>query len=312
MLNEKLEYLQYTYDKEKYSCERLKWKNISSHFAGISRPLEIISRKKVFDMDIHSKEDILKVKEELEGWKDGWITKYIESLNGIEKNTTACIKELKTTSYDGEMYSDLRKGNSNDLNATRYEKTIADALNRGPLKRYYLVGKESKTDENLDCGTRKKEGKGYEKRKNRVLKVTAAYLLAFGDREDGYKRLVNADIGNWFDAGSDLNAANMYDIKYNKEPLIEKYDIDKKINFLILRLNKNWLEDGNWRIVEESELVEYDDKGKPSEKPGVLKTGEVFYADFGTEFLQKNTLYPKDDMGIMDEYYSKKQNKPAE
>jgi hypothetical protein len=310
MLNEIQEYKEYTLDeREMKKIQRLKKRALDKK-AGFRRPLIIIARYSLFDVykDLDFDERIRKTKEVLKSWigdpkakaapddsMNDWLVRYYQIISEGTKQIN--INSLYI-GKDQSLFAQKKftqKGNGNDYNKITYDGIIADALEQGKLRRYYLVGDELKED-SLQKKTSKKNpaklGKDKDKVVGRCLKFTAAILLngqnqLYMENIPVYERFVPltwVDIMNWNDIDG-YNKDNPYEkIYYKGEPLFKKNDT-KTQNAVAFKLSEAWMQDHNWRIVAEDELTEED-----------RKKGN-FYSDPGTgEGLEKGKIYKTYEM----------------
>ena len=154
------------------------------------------------------------------------------------------------------------KNGTNDIKAITYEKVIAEAFYKGPLKRYYL------------CCNKKSLLNGYsEKKKDAILKTIASYLLNKNkDLEVQQWVFVNrTDIVNWL---KDINEDEDY--KKLTPSFFKTQTIGK--NMVKLYIDDSWI--NHFTVVEEGffHKEEWNDG--------------VFFRDDGSlSYLVENELY---------------------
>lgn len=211
----------------------------------------------------------------------------------------------KKSSYQKALFTDrLPKEelsvNNNDSKAITYEKIIADALDMGPLERYYLVCEESALQAISD---RSKHAQDL------ILKTTSAYLLEkknCGTDQD-YVFVNLTDIANWIvknlsskklgleeellpkgltsDSGTAEGTNSKKETK--TQPLFRK----KKIggNALIMWVNPVWA--NKFMLVKEKDFAQWK-KEHADER-------WAFFSDLGSEeYLQKNIEYKEEQQNV--------------
>lgn len=191
---------------------------------------------------------------------------------------TARKLENKKTQFGQRLFSDY-DSKENDANKLTYDRIIANAIRHGPLKRYYLVCK-LKNEKEL-------KNKVYVKGKGKAqldvpLKLTAMYLLATPKerRKTGkayiprFVAIKQCDLANWQTLDGKIQKDKIEKYYYIRPSEDAKQTTDKRLfeqleqekggNYTKIRINKKWMEDFQWNIVEENELDAYliEEKGR--------------------------------------------------
>lgn len=203
-----------------------------------------------------------------------------------------CIKALDKLKHKSELFTrglyfvDSEKGDSKK--EISFEAIIADALFKGELKRYYLV---SDIDPFMQGMVVKYTGNRIQQinsasiknkdnnDKDKILKVTAAFLLQQQGTEREYVYFNQTDTGNWLvEAKPDLG--NKYLQKYKLRTLNEDmFSFDTvKGNISKLRIHPEWGK--HFKLVRDCDIDNPENKGL------------IFYSDFGSySYLQVGKRY---------------------
>ena len=156
---------------------------------------------------------------------------------------------------------EFKKSDSNDIKAINYEKALADAFQKGSLKRYYLCCDDSSIIKN--CSQDKLDV---------ILKTIASCLLNRNNAlaEQKWVLINKTDIVNWL---KKINKADDY------KPDASIFQMQKiGGNMVKISVDDSWIK--HFYVVEESMFRKEDwEKG-------------VFYSDKGSHYyLEENTLY---------------------
>lgn len=232
MLNEKLEYNEYTAKIAEGMPQRLVYKNLKNHLSGIGRPLTVIARRFVYDGDLTEagadRAAVAKAvlnawcgfgsKKEPEGLTEqgrsefarcrDWLPRYIDFI-GSGKDTKGIQKELagKEKSYNVGIFAgfgaiNTKKGSqSNTERKNSFESNIADAYDRGPLKNQVMLCTDDIMQPKNFIIRYQKDTMWVQKK---VGKPAAAHIskmigaVMAGDRMDGrYSEVSSTDLLNW-------------------------------------------------------------------------------------------------------------------
>ena len=304
MLNEQAEYEEYTKElTEETGQGRLKARLLQNGFSGKTRAEEIVGRHFYC--------------EEFQGIKD-WRERLWYTIAILKLYSGDISEEDEEDEEDKRMYRELRnrfpgivdwlgnyagkviRGYKCDsvyhTSGNRIENENNQFWNR-PLQRYYLCGRADpeKLMEEIMCGTTRKGAIGglqcladesdkmQPKHWDRILKLTAAYLLAGGERDDGYRVVNETDLLNW--TGPSPSGVDRMDrlgpFYYKGEPLYENRrealglgKSEGRANVAMLRLNEKWMRDCEWQIVEEHDLEKILSEGREIH----------FWADLGSRY----------------------------
>ena len=204
-----------------------------------------------------------------------------------KESVKAAKKEIQSRAADDMKPLFLAKLDEEEMNGTNaykalsYEKAIAMALDAGAPARYYLAAKHISAADGMaadaaallkllsvcvePCKTGSEAG-----HLDRILKMTAAYLLARGSRSRAYVPVNWTDISNWglyqVRIETDAKLTHTYQYTQNdgtKKPIFFKttslHQEDKKGNVSFLYIDPDWIEACGWVCVEESDLAQYRD-----------------------------------------------------
>ena len=164
--------------------------------------------------------------------------------------------------YGKHMYKfEKKKKENNDLKALTYEKIIANAFIKGPLKRYYLCCDDCNLIDQFNI-----------KDRDTVLKTIAAYLLNKNNTlpEQEWTYFNKTDVVNWLKDISKTDDFKLDASIFQTQKLAG--------NTLKLRVKEDFVK--HFKIVEENELKEGDQKHG------------VFFRDDGSHsYLVENTIY---------------------
>ena len=164
--------------------------------------------------------------------------------------------------YGKHMFKfEITKQEDNDLKALTYEKIIANAFIKGPLKRYYLCCDDCNLIDQFDI-----------KDRDTVLKTIASYLLNKNKTspEQEWTYFNKTDVVNWL---KDISKTD--DFKLDTS-IFQTQKVAG--NTLKLRVKDDFLK--HFKIVEENELKKRD-----------WKNGIFFRDDGSHSYLVENTIY---------------------
>jgi len=308
MLDELREYREYTNEG---GCERLRSKEFGSEnkekkgapggfkFGGLGRPMTIIARRFLFSTDNLSAgaEQAKKALEIWLGYSDDAGDRRFAGLAGslhsfmdrVYPEKYERMRESLAQKKDKfliPIFSKNEQNAGNDYYSLTYDRAIAIGCADGPLKRYYLVCEGVPFDDwrlMKDGGELKKARDRFE---DKVLKLTAFYLLNRPGLEWRYVTFPQRDFVNWLGQSGDASGAirelTMLSIcPPNEKPLALFEKIDRKGVPPKLRVCPEWAD--RFTVVPEEELNE------------VLKEMEepCFFSDWGSgERLKRDERYP--------------------
>ena len=194
-----------------------------------------------------------------------------EKKRSIYKNNIlsiiSCIDSISGLAFRRKIYGHSmfpaipEKTDSNDIKAITYEKIIADAFYKGPLKRYYL------------CCNKESLLNGFtEKEKDIILKTIASYLLNKNYNITGQQWVFinKTDIVNWL-----KNIHKVDNYKLNAT-IFQTQKLGG--NIVKLCVNEDWI--SHFMIIEENHFNKED------------WNDGIFFRDDGSQsYLIENELY---------------------
>ncbi len=161
---------------------------------------------------------------------------------------------MKAKEYYSSTVFDI--WDANDENRLTYERIVANAIRRGPLRRYYLAGRP----EVMDSLMGERNGIFAWGKRERILAATVAYLLQAGPRS-GEGRLPTpvvrfslCDLSAWLGYETELEKKDVEPWRY--------VDGSRGLNEGILRpvrgaglyhMGEHWLRDGDWQLIDATE-----------------------------------------------------------
>lgn len=291
MLNEILEYMEYTCALDGTFPKRLSWGNIAKGFSGIPRALTVIARHAYYvnGMDTGGIDYLLNLWCGFENDEEknklyaidrnlsNWLPRYIERLepsksrrpkDEIEKTRKAMLSTLDGNKNKWNRKVFQKEGGVNDKHSIYFDRIIADAINEGPLRERCLILKKDPVS-------------GTSKRENYIndqgLKLVSAFLIGqIADSE--YSNVNFPDIANWLETGGSegkkVNAI-IDNLRYNlkKEKNVRIFNTEYMQNNAekYLRLNKEWIELYGSRLGEKNDLTSLDKKEFIYEDAGCMK-----------------------------------------
>ena len=305
MLNEVYEYEQYVTKPdvryEKAYGRRLQQSMLESGLTGISRPLRIIARGRLFhDNPKGSKKDLVKdVENYLNNWfcmEDGWLVPYTNSF--LKKNIRKQI-ENKRKEYNKPSFS-MDPDPQNDFNQIHFDRIIAEAMTLGELSQYYLVADcaaeaeaEEYADGNADIYERfvfkditKKaasdkyipllnddkhsKDKNRSKYRNDVLMLISAYLLSYSKYYQNEALFSPSDFSNWRAKKNETARRIGYYISKQQLFSINPVFGNKKGPQRLVIHDTQWLEKCSWKLRKKEELFDILQKNRKT----------LFYRDY--------------------------------
>ena len=335
MLNEVYEYEQYvTKPDDRYEGvygRRLQQSLLESGLTGISRPLRIIARGKLFHGNSNvefTKDTAEEVKRYLNEWffsEDGWLISYTNSFSkkNIRKQIENRVKEYNNPSFS------MDPDPQNDFNQVHFDRIIAEAMTLGELSQYYLVADcaaeaEEYADGNADIYerfifkdiTRATSGKHtalinkdqYSKDKNRnkyrndVLMLIAAYLLNYNKHYQNEALFSPSDFSNWRAKKNEIARRIGYYINDQQLFAIVPVFGNKKGPQKLVIQDAQWLEKCCWKLKKKEELYEILQANRKT----------LFYRDYyyGVDMADhQDFVYGKDkNVGLIKRSFEKKEN----
>lgn len=220
----------------------------------------------------------------------GWLKKYYWKQNSkandakadkkkkTEEQWEKCWKEIEdkwtASLQDGELDYRFKVMSMNDI--------IANALEQGELKEWYLIIKKDPDGEKTTKGTKKfknrfqylyeldeKAGKIQEKSVVRLLKNIAAYLYLRKNHPENqeYVLLDRIQLLCWYGLDDNKNSTqNWYLTQFlvrngeEKQPIMTKLSSEMGWNFIKLKINQDFLEANDIKLVtaEEEKAIDQD------------------------------------------------------
>lgn len=261
MLNEKQEFLQYTYDIDTvepgFPAFRLQVGNLKNSGSGIYRALSIVARGFLFDdkgdrtaISISDAENIMlawmgekhgELPKEALGI-DGWYPKYVEKLNEYKKAGDPKYKPLSENS--------IKKG----IGHINPNSVLATALDSGPLRERYLIVEKIADPEELFDGIKAPKNNVSKSARSKALKTLALYLMETENDSSRECALINrTDLSNWVAAKWENGDIRKFVyISGESEPL---FPVNNRIfKHFFIGVNKNWMEKTGCRVVDGEEL----------------------------------------------------------
>ena len=299
MLNEKLKYSQYQFDyyrkeENKEKKYRICIDNFNNNFTGVPRALEIIARYELFE----NRSTPAKTKKRLLEWLDElkkednlkMVLSHAKAADKIKQLVTAkqealdeFIKHYSKRSIDLKNTGRRTIANVNDINVSTWDKTIASALEKGPLKEYILVEKEDLSGKVYKCNRDTERLLSEDRAKNHkdyLLKFTAYYLIEniLKQKSVTLKELL---IYNW----SAYTRGTEYYFKADsseKTYIFEKASVADSLNKFTF--NPSW--------INNFELVDISKKSSLNKWLSNPKNhGKCYYTDNGAfELLEKHVM----------------------
>ena len=230
---------------------------------------------------------------------ENFIKKVIEGSDRLKKIVEFLINYEEDFNPDKPLFPKIQSqktktNNKNDLKTIKFKSIIANALNEGPLHRYYLIcnanpmDRVRKNNSKTPIGKHAKCSADSDVRLNaqdRILKTTACYLLQQKINPDQEFVYFNRqDLINWLKTDNlKSNILPTYrfvtkDDENDTEPIFEFITISK--NTSKLRVNPHWLETFNFKLIEEHDLDNPENREM------------TFYSDQGGgEYLHENQKY---------------------
>lgn len=285
MMNEIKEFEEYTCNLKRCENPRLMFDIFkkNNHLMGIARPLIIIARHELqkrhyFDQDEFAddkrKAIIEEVKKCLKEWigfeketnkiteYDSWLADYYKKLvSAYEKDKKTkeqllsweVIKKTKSPQFAKKSLKETNT-EKNTLNVTTYESAIAEAVYQGPLKRYYLVLKKDAKEALLKKNQKGKKLEVY----NNLLKVIGAYLIKREYTGKKFNVVKMVDLANWLQCKSINSGCKSYfkNLQYKEKDILENQTVSN--NITKIRINQEFLDDFDFRIVSEENFSEAD------------------------------------------------------
>ncbi len=299
MLNEKLEYKQYT---KETGTLRLGSRSLSNGLGGYVRALTTVARHFLFANGENPIDNIESTIECLKAWlgfdyNESKINKSAKNeINDIKNYLPHYIdtiyidadaKKDKVTKILGAKKSTLQfylytnpNNKSNDKNSAKavtYESIIADALNQGILDKYLLKVKGSAFGALTKSSNSNKVNLNSTD-EDLITKITAYYLLSQKKQQLKQNWIVvnGVDIINWSTRNNDLNHNDwLVKFTYNNNLLFEKITVDG--NVMKIKVNEEWINKYEMQIVSYSDynpndgFTYYEDMG--ANKPLVIYSG---------------------------------------
>lgn len=298
MLDEIKEYQEYTCDPLDDKGVRLNAEIFfnKGHFNGLGRALTIIAREELNkrgyfssqEEDMTIVEDVIRalkewlgfVKEDTAAISDynAWLEKYFNAHkkdDAHKKGSTIdwdSFVKLKKSQYGKGLFTDKILTDKDTKLEVTYDKVVADAINQGPLKRYYLVCKKG-----FEQDLYKKSKKDADKRLNpklktdsilidNILRLICVYLIKKEYTGNLSNNINLTDIAHWAQNKS-INNGGYYDgLKYKRKNLILGRTIGK--NYTKKSVCKEYMDAYDFKVIDASVFK-------------TLEDGYTFFSDLG-------------------------------
>ena len=197
------------------------------------------------------------------------------------------IKKLneKSELWTNGMFSYVQR-EASSIKGISFESVIADALYKGKLEQYYLLCDSNPFDENLLMKLKGEKLKPLsknnlekdKKERDRILKITAAYLLQKKDMQQEYVVFNKTDTSNWLTELKqefEDTALACYKLSGTNEDI---FNFNTITSITKLKLHPEWRK--HFKIIKACDI----------EKPE--NRGLIFYSDFGSSrYLQEGKRY---------------------
>ena len=324
MLNERQEYLEYSCELSQAEHGRLEYaafvnNNLSGkaraelivarHFLEVFRglPLEEQIERITAVLRLYASETVCGASEGESGAHDGkearyaeeireqypeivdWLRRYVQEffidrVKNPSNKKEAADQENKRKSAEQLLQTTLNGANGSA--GKDYEDRIADAMNQGFLRRYYLCCKEDCDPERLwknvlyrtkqsVCSLAESKAEKRRKHQDAILKLTAGYLLAGGGADSTGCPVSMVDVVNLM---TDIHKVSVIKGRYDYReesgkcfPLFFSKQLPNRKETMLC-LDEGWMQAGGWRIIEEADL----------ERELAVCPGMRFWADLGS------------------------------
>lgn len=266
MLDERKEYEIYNSlltDENEEAYSFLNYRTLSQKLGGLSRLLLIIARGNMFDED---KPDFEKAREKTKEWliylyksktlKDLCMNrKRLKKLSDedMEKEYTRMRNEIssKQRRCSKGIFSDSAF-DSNDYYQISYDRILANALEKGPLKTYYMVAKKDLFIENDVVGYYPKNNKSKPispGEKDYLLKLTATFLQEVLPGNSSVL-ITDTDVITWASSQSKKTSSFRFKSKSTNNwlQLFENIQVTNGNNIIKVKFNDSWIK--NYKLID--------------------------------------------------------------
>ena len=294
MLNEKIEFAEYTCPIKEGMPQRLTYLNITNGLSGVPRALKIIARYALFELGMNSAKaiDLLnawcgfstdtmeqtriaykEVFKKLENWLPKYLDYLIKTDESHRKHVENIKKELESRKKEWNRVAFFDDGEKNSENKICFWQIIADAYDEGKLQERYLVvegdpfqGVSSGRDENY---------------RKFMLKTVSIYCASCTDKKKKI-RIGNPELSNWVGSGclsgkkvNNLLKSILYTSGTVTESLFVKETLESNHNICKIIVSEKWLAATKAKVVTEAEVHIYEDKKNVSVYKDVGCTREL-------------------------------------
>ncbi len=237
----------------------------------------------------------------IQDWLPRYIKKAAENGEITSENENSALEKLKSRKKPYACPVFILSDAENDYRAPKYDKIIANALIAyGPLREYCLVCEDSSWYENIKKNNNKKINEDKKNRdgdKDKILKITAAYLLERRRKKREYTS-VSYEPTNFkvlsFWIGRVMDGDKIKKFTYNGEPLFETRKVGEKHvakdndsdeakdrgnkgpgNTTKIKPNVEWFTKCGW------DIIDITDSKKPLTDYLANHPGAIYYTDNG-------------------------------
>jgi len=265
MINELYEYEIYQsiyHDKEIEAYPFINKRALENGVSALSRPLEIIARHSLFHED---PEDFDRAKKEAHEWlvylyKSKTLADlYQDKKKTAEENKQNYDKTYKAISSfnrrcQGDIFSNSEY-DSTDYNKITYDRIVARAYDKGPLRKQCLIAKKDMFMGKevfayfLKSDAIKVVSAG---EKDYLLKLTATFLQNVLSGHDSV-RVIDVDVLTWATSQTKKTSYYKFLPEGSSEQILifETIEVSNGNNLNKIRFNKNWID--NFKLVDITE-----------------------------------------------------------
>ena len=237
--------------------------------------IELLHRWTGFsDIDLRKRTD----NPELDKWmiahsvEDAWLKKYwIYWLGVKDKKISSEKKTLKWEQLEKEWNKKLNSPMDYRANKITYNNVIANALEKGPLRKRYFAVKKSVEPVGKDIKENNKERFKYLMYKsgahdttyNKVLKIICTYLLFLEFYPKGQKQVwvKSSELSRWYVLDEGKNGGDSWypdGIEWNKKPIYVTNRLKSNLTKVIV--DSEYLETFDFCIIESEDICKYKDE----------------------------------------------------
>ena len=276
MLNEKIEFAEYTCRIKAGMPQRLTYLNITNGLSGVPRALKVIARYALFDLKMSNAgtidllnawcgfhtdtmDETRSVYEDIFKQIENWLPRYMDYLIEADESHRAHVekmkKELESRKKEWNRFAFFDSGDKNTENKICFWQIIADAYEEGKLQERYLV-----VEGNSFVGVSGSKDESYRKF---MLKTIAIYCAKCTDKKMKI-RIGNPELSNWVGSGclsgkkvNNLLKNILYTDGETCESLFVRETLEGNHNISKIIVSKKWLDTTKARVVSEEEVHLY-------------------------------------------------------